>query len=215
MIAPEKPIDLVATPADEAPIEPKQFTDSELFIRRAFEQNAEEGFTLLFRRYHAVLCNHALRFVWSKEVAQDLVSDVFFNFWKNKEFIQISTSYRAYLFRAVRNGCYNYVTRELSRRAPIESLENWENQTPRPDQILHFDELQHKVENIIAQLPPQCKRVFLLSRFEGKKYAEIADELKISPKTVEMHISKALQQFRNALKDEWLLALGLWLLNHN
>lgn len=215
MVSPKKHIDLIHPPADDAPVEPKQSADLELFIRRAFEQNAEEGFTLLFRRYHAVLCHHALRFVWSKEVAQDLVSDVFLNFWKNQEFIQISTSYRAYLFRAVRNGCYNYVTRELSRRASTDGLENWEAQTPRPDQILHFDELQHKIESIIAQLPPQCKRVFLLNRFEGKKYAEIADELKISPKTVEMHISKALQQFRNVLKDEWLLALGLWFLNHH
>jgi len=144
-----------------------------------------------------------------------IVSDVFLNLWKNCESVQITTSYRAYLFKAVRNGCYNYVTRELNRRASADTLENWDAQAPRPDQILHFDELQHKIESTIAQLPPQCKRVFMLNRFEAKKYAEIADELKISLKTVEMHISKALQQLRNALKDEWLLALACWLLHNH
>lgn len=190
--------------------EAKHLADSELFIRAAFEKAAEEGFSLLFRRYHAVLCNHATRYVWNKEVAQDIVSDVFFNCWKNQDFAKINTSYRAYLFGAVRNGCYNYLTRELSRRAPLESVEDVGADIQRPDQIVQFDELQHKIESVIAQLPPQCKRVFLLSRFENKKYQEIADELCISAKTVEMHISKALQTLRTALKNEWLLALLLF-----
>jgi|GEM_PF-4013445 len=73
MRSPGEHIDIVAQPADGTASEPKQLADSELFIRHAFKKNAEEGFTLLFRRYHAVLCNHALRFVWSKEVAQDIV----------------------------------------------------------------------------------------------------------------------------------------------
>jgi RNA polymerase sigma-70 factor (family 1) len=185
-------------------------TDTEQFIKRVFDDNPDQGFTLLFRRYHAVLCNHATRYVWDKTVAQDIVSEVFLNFWKNQEFTQITSSYRAYLFRAVRNGCYNYLTRELSRKAPIEGLENVEIDWQRPDQIVQFDELQHKIETTIAQLPPQCKRVFLLNRFEGKKYQEIAEELGISLKTVEMHISKALQHLRKALKEEWLLLLALF-----
>lgn len=201
--------------SDSLPLRPqlpetKHLSDSELFIRAAFEKTADEGFSLLFRRYHAVLCNHAIRYVWDKEVAQDIVSDVFFNCWKNQDFAKINTSYRAYLFGAVRNGCYNYLNRELNRRAPLESVKNWEAAIQRPDQIVQFDELQHKIESIIAQLAPQCKRVFLLSRFEGKKYHEIANELNISSKTVEMHISKALQTIRTALKDEWLIALLLF-----
>ncbi|MFN4144181.1 MAG: RNA polymerase sigma-70 factor [Runella sp.] len=182
-------------------------TDAELFIQHTFAQNSEQGFTLLFRRYHAVLCHHAIRYVWSKEVAQDIVSDVFFNFWKNQEHSNINTSYRAYLFKAVRNGCYNYLTRELARRAPLEGHEEFEQTSPCPDHIIQFDELQHKIETAIAQLPPQCKRVFLLNRFEGKKYSEIAEEVGISIKTVEMHISKALFQLRQALKDEWAWAI--------
>ncbi len=184
--------------------------ESEHFIRIALEKDVKEGFSLLFQHYHTILCNHAIRYVWSKDVAKDIVADVFFNLWKNQEFTQITSSYRSYLFGAVRNGCHNYLSRELSRHASVELLDNYDSQSLRPDQIVHFDELQHKIETTISNLPPQCKRVFLLNRFECKKYSEIAADLNISVKTVEMHISKALQTLRDALKEEWILALCIF-----
>ena len=185
--------------------------DDEQYIKSTISENSEKGFELLFKRYHTVLCNHATRYVWSKDIAQDIVSDVFFNLWKNQEFLSINTTYRAYLFGAVRNGCHNYLTRELSRKASLDEIENFDSKLLRPDQIVHFDELQTKIESIIAALPPQCKRVFLLNRLEGKKYSEIATELDLSIKTVEMHISKALSVLRTALKDEWLMLSVLFL----
>jgi len=184
--------------------------DDEHLIKITLSANSEKGFELLFKRYHTILCNHAARYVWSKDVAKDIVSDVFFNLWKNQEYLNINTSYRAYLFRAVRNGCHNYLTRELSRKASLDEVENYDSQSLRPDQIVHFDELQDKIESVISDLSPQCKKVFLLSRLEGKKYLEIATELGVSTKTVEMHISKALAILRAALKDEWLMLCVLF-----
>jgi RNA polymerase sigma-70 factor (family 1) len=181
--------------------------DNEQFIHFSFKNNAHEGFTLLFRRYHSVLCNHAVRFVWSKDIAQDIVSEVFYQFWKNKQFENINTSFRSYLFRAVRNGCYNYISRELKNSVSLDEVENSTFNIQTPDQIIEFDELQYKIENIITQLPPQCKKVFLMNRFDGKKYAEIASELNISQKTVEMHLTKANKALRAFLKDDFLLIL--------
>lgn len=185
--------------------------DDEHLIKTTISANPEKGFELLFKRYHVVLCNHAARYVWSKDVSKDIVSEVFFNLWKNQEYLSINSSYRAYLFQAVRNGCHNYLTRELSRKASLDEVENYDSQSLRPDQIVHFDELQNKIESVIGNLPPQCKRVFLLNRLEGKKYAEIATELGISIKTVEMHISKAIAILRAALKDEWLMLFVLFI----
>jgi RNA polymerase sigma-70 factor (ECF subfamily) len=181
--------------------------DSELFIKHTFEQSFEEGFTLLFRRYHGVLCSHASRLVLSKDIAKDIVSDVFFSLWKNQESLQITASYRSYLFRAVRNGCHNYLIRELNRRADVNTLSEFESNCATPDHLVYFDELRQKIDQTVAQLSPQCKRVFILSRYDGKKYAEIAIELNLSVKTIEMHVSKALQSLRVALKGDWLLAI--------
>lgn len=182
-----------------------RIVDSELFIRQAFDQSVREGYELLFRRYYRPLCSHAVRFVHSKEQAEDLVSEVFSGFWKGQMHQHITTSMRAYLFRALRNRIYNHLRDELhdQRSSPDSLLDLAEAEDPQ--QILQFTELYHKVQDVVNALPPQCQRVFLLSRFEGKKHKEIASELNISVKAVEMHITKALHQLRRALFPVWFL----------
>ncbi|MCP9746414.1 RNA polymerase sigma-70 factor [Lacihabitans sp. CS3-21] len=186
------------------------YSDSEQFIKSAFLKDKNEGFTLLFRRYHGVLCSHAIRFVWSKEIAQDIVSEVFFNFWQNQDSDKIVTSYRSYLFKAVRNRCYNYIKREYERTIHFEDFEGLSQDINSPDKIVQFDELQYKIELIIKQLPPQCKKVFLLNRIDGKKYNEIASELNLSVKTIEMHLTKANKILRTYLKDDLIFSLVIY-----
>ncbi len=181
--------------------------DDELLLRQTFAEDARTGLELLFRRYHAPLCSHAVRFVYSKQIAEDLVGEVFFQFYKSEAYRHINSSFLSYLFRSVRNEAYTYLRRELGRTSPLNAYsENQQDtQTVGPDAEIHYNQLFLKVNESIAQLPAQCQRVFLLSRFEDKKYQEIADELQISPKTVEAHISKALRHLRQALRSEWLL----------
>lgn len=175
-----------------------RIVDSEVFIRQAFDRSVREGYELLFRRYYRPLCNHAVRFVQSKEQAEDLVCEVFSNFWKGQLHLHITTSMRAYLFRALRNRIYNHLRDELTHLSTDDTTISL-TEPEDPQQILQFTELYAKVQTVIKALPPQCQRVFLMSRFENKKHREIADELSISQKAVEMHITKALHQFRSAL----------------
>lgn len=179
--------------------------DSEWVIRNGFDRSARYGFELLFKRYHKVLCSHAARFVYSEAVAQDIVSEVFCKLWKSRAYEGINTSYRFYLFRSVRNEAYNYIRLEFQ---PMEQLEAAEYQMSGnghlPDMITQYEEVLQRVERIVHSLPPQCRKIFLMSRFEGKKYQEIADELGISIKTVEVHISRALISMRQGLKEHWI-----------
>lgn len=177
--------------------------DPELFIRLAFASDPKKGVELLFRRYHRPLCSHGVRFVYSREIAEDIVADVFYEFCRNKTYQSFTGSYSAYFFQAVRNRAYNYMKWEFSRQ---ESLDNLPPQTASqldgPDRILQYDELYHQVESIIQQLPPKCKQVLVMSRFDGRKPAEIAQEMKISVRTVEGHIRHALQVLRTALSKK-------------
>ncbi|GAB3691006.1 hypothetical protein GCM10027592_08720 [Spirosoma flavus] len=195
---------------DEKPVE----ANTELFIQRAFAESPQKGCELLFRRYHQALCSHAIRFVYSKEIAEDLVSDVFCKFWKTKAYENVTSSYRFYLFRSVRNEAYNYLRLEFQELEDITTAESRETTwSQRPDQVLQFEEVFHRVEDLVESLPPQCRKVFMLSRFEGLKYQDIATELGISIKTVEVHISKALSVVRKGLKDHWLMVMwGFWYL---
>ncbi|MGA0559277.1 RNA polymerase sigma-70 factor [Larkinella sp. VNQ87] len=184
--------------------------DTELFIRRTFEESPQKGCELLFRRYHQALCSHAVRYVYSKETAEDLVSDVFCKFWKTRAYATVTTSYRLYLFRSVRNEAYNYLRLEFQKLDGIETAEVREGAlSQRPDQVLQFEEVAHKVEDLVESLSPQCRKVFLMSRFEGKKYQDIATELGLSIKTVEVHIVKALSIVRKGLKDYWLMTFPI------
>lgn len=186
--------------------------DSELFLRKAFEQDPRKGFELLFRKYYTPLCSHAVRFVYSGQLAEDLVSEVFYQFYRSEAYLKIHSSYISYLFTAVRNEAYTHLRKEFGKTDSIETANenHLHSNQPQPDSEAHFNNLFLTVNDAISQLPAQCRRVFLLSRFENKKYNEIAAELQISPKTVEVHMSKALKHLRQALREEWTMLLCLF-----
>jgi RNA polymerase sigma-70 factor (family 1) len=181
--------------------------DKELFIRRTLDEDPVKGYELLFRNYYLPLCSHAARFVYNNEVAEDLVSDVFLNVWNGKLHNQIKTSFRAYLFTAVRNKCLSYLKWEFEKENAEVLPDDSVSLDLLPDRIMEFDDLYLQIEKSINSLPPQCQKVFLMSRSEGKSYHEIALKLNISSKAVEAHVSKALTFLRKALKEVILLAI--------
>lgn len=176
--------------------------DNETFIRLILKEDAGKGFAILFKKYYSPLCNHAARFVYSREIAQDIVSEIFFNFWKKKLYDTVTTSFRAYLYTAVRNSAYNHLKQEFSEKLFGKEGQPFAGggvEETDPQTILLLNELICKIERIIDSLPPQCQKVFLLSRFEGRKNREIAAELDIRLKTVEAHMMKALAILKKTL----------------
>lgn len=188
--------------------------DDELFIRKVFESNPQKGCELLFRRYYTNLCNHAIRFVHSKEVAEDIVGEIFAVFWQKKLHEQIKISYRSYLYKSVRHRSYNHLKMQAERSDSLESVYQASSEEQLPDEVLHYTELHQKVERIIQQLPPQCRRAYLMKRVEGKKYDEIAAEMKVSNKAVEALVSRALARLRQGLQEDWFLLMLAGVLAH-
>ncbi|KAA6438858.1 RNA polymerase sigma-70 factor [Dyadobacter flavalbus] len=178
--------------------------DDEILIRRAFVADAYQGCDLLFRRYYQPLCSQAVRFVYDKAVAEDIVAELFKTFWQKRIFERIEYTYRAYLYRAVRHNCLLYLQREAKTTISVEQYltEELLVQASHPSDQVQFDELAERIDKVILALSPSVRRVFLLSRFEGRKNQEIANELHISLKTVEAHLTKALTVFRKALSHE-------------
>ena len=176
--------------------------DSEVLLQKAFDEDARQGCAMLFRLYYAPLFSHAIRFVYSKPVAEDIVAEVFCRFWEDGTFQKINTSYRAYLFKSVRHRAYNYVKFELAKQSRHDAYQVSQPVTG-PDDILQYDELSQLLENTINGLPQQCKKVFVLSRMEIKRYQEIALELGISVKAIEAHITRALRILRQKIHHNW------------
>jgi RNA polymerase sigma-70 factor (ECF subfamily) len=183
-----------------------EIIDAELFIKNTFTSDYLKGYELLFKRYYQPLCSHAARFVYSRTIAEDLVMDVFSKFWQTKGFLDITCSYRAYLFTSVRYAAYAYLRQEFGKDFAVLETSEYPLATlhitqSTPHQILQYHELQAAIEVILKTIPPQSQRVFIMSRFEGKKNAMIAEELSISLKTVEGHMTKALAILRISLKN--------------
>jgi RNA polymerase sigma-70 factor (ECF subfamily) len=196
---------------DHVPEIEEKHIDDEIFIKKALQLNPKDGCELLFRRYYKPLCSHAIRYVYSKEIAEDLVSDVFCKFWKNESYKNITSSFRSYLFRSVRNTAFTYLRSEFNTVEKSEKYEMVEvTENLKADSICMYEETLARVKLLVDSMPPQCKKIFLLSRFESKGNKEIAEELNLSLKTIEAHMGKALGIMRKGLKDYITLIFIYW-----
>jgi len=180
--------------------------DAESMIRKTFEGDPHAGMDMIFRQYYGLLCSHAVRYVSSRAVAEDIVSDILFEFQSKEIYKLVTTSYRAYLFKSVRNRAYDYVKREMSHGSTvIENAMSVAGQhSEQPDSITQFDELHHLIERTINSMPLKRKQVYVMHRFESKKSREIAEEMNLSQRTIEAHIYMAIKQIQAALKEHWL-----------
>lgn len=171
-----------------------------------------ESVELLFRQYYKILRAYAFRFVNDREAAEDIVQDTFVALWNKREEVEFEGAVKAYLFKTAYNKSLNYLTSK--KYTEEESVEQFSNQLDtlhfqesNQENTLFMKELQSEIEAFIETLPAQVKKVFVLSRNYGLKNREIADQLDLSLKTVEKHISRSLSELRIHLKDKGLITL--------
>ena len=166
----------------------------------------------LFRIHYKSLKMYAFRFLHNDDAAEDIVQDVFLEFWQKQHLIRFDKNVKSYLFKSVYNRSINYLN-SMSHKsktliAPNELLENYLHQTQNTQEDNLINKEIHKEIGIaVNNLPPQCKKVFLLSRTYELKNKEIAEQLDISVKSVEKHISKAIAQIYTYLKQAGILIL--------
>lgn len=174
----------------------KQFSKEDFF--QTLEQDAALAFERLFRAYFAYLCTTAYKFIPNSQVVEDLSQDVFFEVWRRRNDLQIKSSLKAYLRRAVINKALNYI-RDQQPRLFEEIQDDKASSAVDIQTVLEGNDLQKVLDTSIDQLPEKCRIIFLMSRYDDMSYREIAEQLGISPKTVENQISKALKILRARL----------------
>lgn len=169
----------------------------------------KEAFHLVFKEYYLPLFYYAKRITGDKENAEEVVQNTFLKIWENTESLNIDRALDSYLFKAVHNNCLN-----LLKHLQIKEKYN-SNYKQRLDEandiyshlernnlsILIAKELQEKIDNSVSNLPKQCQKIFKLSRYDGLKNKEIAEQLDISLNTVIKQISIALTKLRKSLSQ--------------
>lgn len=188
------------------PVEIELFSDSddEFFIKKSIVENPQKGMELIFSRYYAPLCNHAIKFVSSKEIAEDLVSEIFYQFYSNKTYESVTISFRSYLFRSVRNRGYNYLRQELTRKTfQFDAIELIDLPSETPEHITDYEELYQDFEKAVNSLPISRRNIYRLSHIEGMSMKEIAANLNISTKTVDVQLYRARKAIRDIIRSKW------------
>ncbi|NUM31279.1 MAG: RNA polymerase sigma-70 factor [Bacteroidetes bacterium] len=153
-------------------------------------------FEILYKTYQPHLVNFANFYLKNEQESIDLVQELFKNIWEKKEILILPPNPKSYLYKAVKNRCYNKLTRNKTKITEIEYLENvlFENQTP--SDIIESRQSANQIDSLINKLPAKCREIFILSRYENMSYKEISAVLDISVKTVENQIGNALKFLR-------------------
>jgi RNA polymerase sigma-70 factor, ECF subfamily len=162
----------------------------------------------VFRQWYPSLCHSTYRIVKDKDKAEDIVQDVFVKMWENRKEIEINISVKSYLFRSCINTALNEIARQKNAIHVSSENELIIDSQNTGDNIEQQD-LQHRIDEGLNLLPPACKSVFILSRFEEMSYKEIAQTLDVSIKTVENQMGKALKILREHLKDYLIILILL------
>lgn len=159
------------------------------------------SFEKLFHMFYNGLHGYARTLVRSGEIAEEVVQDVFYNIWKNRDSLRITRSWKSYLYRSVYNNSMMYL-RKTRREFSIEEgiAPEMEGGSMDPYQEMQFREVSELVSDTLEDMPERTREIFLLNRQEGLKYKEIAQKLSISVKTVEANMGKALRALRNNLE---------------
>jgi RNA polymerase sigma-70 factor, ECF subfamily len=158
------------------------------------------AFEALFHAYHAGMCSFAYRYLGARDLAEEIVQEVFLCVWERRETWHVRTSVRSYLLTAVRNAALSYLRHErVVRRRQIEIPDSQETLAVSPEVRAQEAELITAVREAIARLPERCRVAFTLHREQGLTYVEVAEVLGISPRTVEVQIGRALKALRKRL----------------
>lgn len=167
-----------------------------------------KAFEMVFRNYYAPLCDYARLLIKDEDEARDIVQKLFVQIWDNPEKFEAEQSLQGLLYTSVKNRCLNWMRHEKVKRTH-------KNETSVASHLhvahqSHTTDLETAIQSAIQKLSDQTKKVFELSRLEGLKYQEIADQLGISIKTVEVHMGKALKHMRTELSDFLPVAIILF-----
>lgn len=154
----------------------------------------------LFNQHYEFLCSVANKILNDKDASKDIVQDLFLHLWRKKHELSIDYSLKGYLYKATVNGAIQYLEKNKRTLHIVdEALIPTALAHKDVEETIQYNELEKDFKKALDRLPPKCRAIFVLSRYEGMKYNEIAGHLDVSVKTVETQMSIALKRLREYL----------------
>lgn len=186
----------------------KTYNKEELLHFKNLKKGNEKAFEYFFNKYYNHILGFCVQFIYDKPESKGIAQEAFLNLWLKREKVATLNGIKSFLYTYAKSKCLNAIRHQKikekfktetlnkkERALDIEILESMNFDT------LALSELEELIHKSIQELPDKTKKVFLKKRFENKKNQEIADELQVSLKSVEAHMTKALKLLKDKLAD--------------
>lgn len=166
------------------------------------KHDSEQAFRSLYNMYYGRFFRIAFYYLQRDEWAQEVVLDVFTNLWNNRKRQLIPDDFNKYSYTLVRNAALNLLEKEQRRETtPLANIPETSSPTPSPEEELVNEELFNVYENLLNELPERCREIFIKVREEKQSYSSVAEELNISPKTVDAQLQKAVTRLKEKINN--------------
>jgi len=181
-------------------------TDEQLV--RLLQSSDEVAFTELYDRYWEKMLIRANMQLQSPEDAEEIVQDIFIRLWRRRESIDIRHTFHTYIASILKYECYRLLAEKKARKLVTQYGDLPEKMDHSTEQWLDYESLRAELERTVQQLPEKCRIVFRLSREQGLTEKQIAENLQLSPKTIQTQMYRALKKLKTRL-HECVAALSL------
>jgi RNA polymerase sigma-70 factor (family 1) len=175
--------------------------DNERYLLHLIAEGDKPSFTVIYDRYWKRIYATSLHYLKSSEWAQDLTQDIFLKIWIKRSVLTEIDDFEAFLFIMARNELVSAIRKNVAA-APLREQNTPLAATESPDTILALKQTEQVIADAIAQLPPQQKLVFTLTRQKGLSHEAIARQLGLNTRTVNNHATLALLNIRQYLKKQ-------------
>jgi len=178
-------------------------------ISKRLKDGNEAAFEIVFKSFFEQLASFANEYVFDKEVSKNIVQEIFMKLWEKRANIEIHSNLKSYLYTSTKNSCISYLRHIKTRQQYFEKRKkdfddlmlNYEALSQLNIDRIDFNSIETIIKETIDSLPPRCKEVFTLSRYEELSNKEIAEKLEISVKAVEANNTRAIKLLKKNLKN--------------
>jgi len=175
-------------------------------IIKSINNGDEKAFSLLYNYYYSYLRAVAVYYVFNKDIAGEIVNDVFINVWNRRK--NMTFPIHSYLVRSVQNGCLNYHRQmdayknmiDKHKDQMLDFQEKYISSTPEPLQFVEINELKTQIETAVAKLPKKRRSIFEKYYFEGMSPDKIAQLMNLNINTVRVQLKNSLDRLKKLLK---------------
>lgn len=171
--------------------------EDKLLFRQVKKKN-KKAFDTLFRKYYARLVRFGVGYVHDHDAAEEIVQELFVKIWNDGSQIEIESSFSAYMYRSVRNLCLNNLKHEEVKEKYRQEQKLVGDQNVGSENV-NIEVFKESLNNAVIKLPDKCREIFVMAKFEGLSYDEIAAYLEVSAKTVENQMGIALKKLRESM----------------